>query len=89
MLAANHRHELIAPNEFLSAVIERIHHPLRRLDRRRFFEGVNAQLVNFGISFIVIEFHVARGIDDCLGDPTGAAAVRNRAFVGDGPDQNA
>src|SRR5260370_2659389 len=47
------------------------------------------KLVNFGIRLFVVQFHVARRIDDRFCSLARAAAVRHRAFVSDRPDENA
>ena len=89
MLAADHGDELPAADQFFRAIVERIHHPLGRIKRRRLVEGVNAELVNFSVSLVVIQLHVARSIDNRRRALPRATAIRHSTFVTDGPNQDA
>src|SRR6266571_4111769 len=89
MLAADHRDEFSTGRKFFRSIVKRVHHSLRRINRWRLVEGVNAQLVDFGISLFVVKLHVARRIDDRGGAFASSTAVRNGSFIRNGPNQNA
>ena len=85
MLAADHADELSRRDEFARAREQAFHHRFGRRGGRRHLGRVYAEAIDFRVGLLVVEFHVARGVNDCQRARARSRPIRDRALVRDGP----